>query len=228
MRFLNISFAAGVMLLAIYSCNDRGNKYIDQGEVHYSIEYVKSSGTMPVDLKPHTLVVSFKQDKILFEILAPFGNQGIMNVINPHAKIYDTYINMLGVRYYYSSSPGEIYPGFREMEGAEVNLTNNRTTICGYSCKNAEVTFPSDRKKVYSFWYTDEINVNNSNFLTPFQEIDGVLMSFYYIMGGSVLRFEAESVYKKEIPDKAFEKRPKYRLVNKKDMDKIITDMVNL
>ena len=228
MRFLNISFAAGVMLLAIYSCNDRGNKYIDQGEVHYSIEYVKSSGTMPVDLKPHTLVVSFKQDKILFEILAPFGNQGIMNLINPQAEIYDTYINMLGVRYYYSSSPGEIYPGFREMEGAEVNLTSNTTTICGYSCKNAEVTFPSDRKKVYSFWYTDEINVNNSNFLTPFQEIDGVLMSFYYIMGGSVLRFEAESVYKKEIPDKAFEKRPKYRLVNKKDMDKIITDMVNL
>lgn len=228
MRFLNLSFAAGVALLAIYSCKERGGKYIDQGEVHYSIEYIKSAGTMPIDLKPQSLVVSFKQDKILFEILAPFGNQGIMNVINPRDKIYDTYINMLGVRYYFSSKPDEIYPGFSEMEGAEVKETNKTATICGYLCKNTEVTFPSDRKKVYNFWYTDEINVSNSNSLTPFREIDGVLMSFYYIMGGSVLRFQAETVYNKEIPDKAFERRPKYRLVNKKDMDKIITDMVNL
>lgn len=228
MRFLKISLAAGVVLLAIYFCKNNGGKNIDQGEVHYNIEYVKSLGTMPVDLKPHSLVVSFKQDKILFEILAPFGNQGIMNVINPEDKIYDTYINMLGVRYYYSSEPGDMYPGFREMEGAEVKKTNRTATICGYLCKNAEVTFPSDRNKVYSFWYTDEIKVKNSNSLTPFREIEGVLMSFYYIMGGSELRFEAETVYNKEIPDKAFERRLKFRLVEKKDMDKIITDMVNL
>jgi len=227
-RFIKLFLVAGFAFIAISSCKQKGGKYIDQGEVHYTIEYIKSAGTMPVELKPRTLVVSFKQDKILFEILAPFGNQGIMNVINPDDEIYDTYINMLGVRYYFTSKPGEIYPGFSEMEGAEVKKTDKKATICGYECKNAEITFSSDRNKVYSFWYTNEINVKNSNSLTPFRDIEGVLMSFYYIMGGSELRFEAETVYNKEIPDKAFERRPKFRLVDKKDMDKIITDMVNL
>lgn len=228
MRFINLPLTAGIVIIAMCSCKEKGSKYISQGEVHYNIEYIKSAGTMPVDLKPRTLVVSFKQDKILFEILAPFGNQGIMNVINPEEKIYDTYINMLGIRYYFSSQPGDMYPGFREMEGAEIKKTEKTAVICGYNCKNAEITFPSDRNKVYNFWYTNEIKVKNSNALTPFRDIEGVLMSFYYIMGGSELKFDAETVYNKEIPDKAFERRSKFRLVDKANMDKIITDMVNL
>jgi hypothetical protein len=227
-RFHINSLAAGLLLIISGSCSEKGAKYIDQGEVHYNIEYLRSSGTMPVDLKPKTLVVSFRKDKILFEILSPIGNQGIMNIINPESEIYDTYVNMLGIRYYYAGSSGEMYPGFGSMEGAEIKKTSRNTLICGYNCKNAEVTFPFDRSRVYNFWYTNEIKVKNSNISTPFSEIEGVLLSFYYIMGDSELKFEAETVYKKEIPDKAFERRPKFRLVAKKDMDKLITDMVNL
>ena len=62
---------------------------------------------------------------------------------------------------------------------------------------------------------------------TPFSEIDGVLMSFFFIMGKAELRFEAETVFKKDIPDKAFERRLKYRSVTREGMEKIITDLVN-
>ncbi|MBA4321939.1 MAG: hypothetical protein C0408_03905, partial [Odoribacter sp.] len=106
--------------------------------------------------------------------------------------------------------------------------TGKTTVLCGYNCSNAEVTFPSDRSKIYDIWYTNEIKVKNSNLSTPFSEIDGVMLSFFFFMGKSELRFEAETVYKKDIPDKSFERRPKFKLVNKESMDKIITDMVNL
>ena len=53
-------------------------------------------------------------------------------------------------------------------------------------------------------------------------------MSFYYILGNSEMKFEAENVYKKDIPDKAFERRPKFKLVSRENMDKIIIEMVNL
>jgi hypothetical protein len=62
---------------------------------------------------------------------------------------------------------------------------------------------------------------------TPFREIDGVLMSFFFIMGKAELRFEAESVFKKDIPDKAFERRPKFRSVSRESMEKIITELIN-
>jgi len=79
--------------------------------------------------------------------------------------------------------PGESHPGFDAMSGIEIRKTNRTEVICGFNCKNAEVTFPSDRKKVYQIWYTNEINVRNPNNATPFSEIDGVLMSFFFFTG---------------------------------------------
>jgi hypothetical protein len=227
-RFLRLPVTAAFILFIVSSCREKGGKYIDQGEIHYTIDYIKSTGTMSAELKPRNLVVSFKSNKILFEIIAPIGNQGIINIVNPESHIYDTYINMLGVRYYYAGSQGEIHPGFSSMEGVEITKTDKTGVICGYDCKNAVVTFPADRNKKYNIWYTDQIKVKNSNSNTPFSSIDGVLLSFYYILGGSEMKFQAETVYKKDIPDKAFERRPKFRPVAKIDMDKIITDMVNL
>jgi len=182
---------------------------------------------MSQELKPKNLVVAFKKDKILFEIMAPIGNQGIINVTNPESHIFDTYINMLGVRYYYAGSVGEIYPGFDSMDGMEITRTDKTGIICGYDCKNAIVTFPNNTKK-YNIWYTDQIKVSHSNSNNPYSSIEGVLMSFYFILGGTEMKFEAETVYKKDIPDKAFERRGRFRLVSRKDMDRIITDMVNL
>jgi hypothetical protein len=216
------------MVLVCYSCKEKGGKYIDQGEIHFNIEYIGNENNLSKDLMPKTLVVSFKNNKMLFEILSPIANSGITNLVNPEMKIYDTYINMLGMKYYYAGSPGEMHPGFESMKGMEIKKTGKTTDICGYNCKNAEVTFPSDRSKVYNIWYTNEIRVKDSNASTPFIEIDGVLMSFFFFMGNREMRFEAETVYKKEISDKEFERKSKFRLVTKADMNKIITDMVNL
>jgi hypothetical protein len=221
-------FAATVMILISNSCKEKGGKNIDQGEIHYTIEYSGNTGSVPKDLMPKTLVVSFKKDKMLFEIISPFGNSGITNLVNPETKIFDTYISMFGQKYYYSGSPGETHPGFGSMNEMEIKKTSKTSNICGYNCKNAEVTFPFDRSKVYTIWYTNEIKVKNSNASTPYSELDGVLMSFYYIMGRSELKFDAETVYQKEIPDNTFERKPKFRLVSREDMDKLLTDLVNL
>ena len=69
---------------------------------------------------------------------------------------------------------------------------------------------PYDRKKVFEIWYTNEIKVKNPNASTPFSEIDGVLMSFFFFLGPAELHFDAETVYKKEIPDEAFERRNRF------------------
>ena len=228
MKFRNLLLIAGLIISFSYSCRERGGKYISEGEIHYNIEYTTTTSSFSKDLMPKNLIVSFKDNKILFEILAPIGNSGIVNLVNPEKQLYDTYINLFGVKYCYAGKPGELHPGFESMEGMEVVKTDKTTVICGYNCKNAVVTLAADRSKVYDIWYTDEIKVKNSNISTPFNTIDGVLLSFFFIMGKSELHFEAESVYQKEIPDRSFERRPKFRLVDRQLMDKTITDMVNL
>lgn len=183
---------------------------------------------MPKELMPKNLIVAFKNDKILYELISPVGNTGITYTSNPSKSIYDTYLSMFTIRYFYSSKPGELYPGFEAMKDMEIRQTSKSTVICGYTCKNAEVTFPFDRNKVFNIWYTNEIHVKNPNASTPFEQIDGVLLSFFFFIGRSEFHFEAENVYRKEIPDKTFERKEKFLRVSKNDINKFINKMVSL
>jgi hypothetical protein len=226
-----VRLSIGVLIAAIfaffvYSCSEKGSKYINQGEIHYNIEYKGSVGPMPIEVMPKNLVVSFKKNKILFEITSPFGNSGIMNLANPDEGIFDTYLSLFSFRYYYEAELGEQHPGFEGMAGMVINPTNKTAMICGYNCKNAEVTFPADRNKVYNVWYTNEINIDEPNAATPFSEIDGVLMSFFFFIGTTELHFEAETVYKKEIDDASFERREKYKKVTREFINSLMDKMI--
>ncbi len=221
-----MSLIAVIFAVTCYSCLIKGNKNIDQGEIDYSIDYSGTIGSIPKEVLPKNLIVSFKDDKILFEMLSPIGNSGIINLSNPKKEIYDTYFSLFTLKYYYAAEQGEMYPGFEAMEGMEIQKTEKTAVICGFNCKNAQVTFPADRKKVYDIWYTNEISVKNPNASSPFNEIEGVMMSFFFLIGNSELSFTAENVYKKDIPDKTFERREKFVRASREDIVNFINKML--
>jgi hypothetical protein len=217
-----------IIAFVVFSCSSPGGKSIHQGEIHYDVQYEGHVTLMPKDLMPKNLVVLFKDDNIVYELVSPFGNSGIINLSNPSKDIYDTYLSLFTIRYFYPSKPGELYPGFEAMRGMEVTKTSKSLVLCGFKCKNAEVTFPFDRSKIYNVWYTDEIPVRNPNASTPFNQIDGVLLSFFFFIGHSEFHFEAQNVYKKDIPDETFDRKSKFKQVSKNDINKFINKMVSL
>lgn len=227
MRLRTSLLVAALLAATGYSCRDKGGKNIKEGEIHYTIDYMGNVG-MPRELMPKNLVVSFKNDKILFDISSPFGNSGILNLSNPEKNIFDTYISLFTWKYYYTSRPGEFFPGLDAMKGIDVRKTSKTMVICGFNCKNAEVTFPFDKNKIYEIWYTEEIAVEDPNTATPFSDIDGVLMSFFFIMGHAEMHFTAETVYRKDISDKVFERREKFQRVSREEITKFINRMINL
>jgi hypothetical protein len=225
-RFTNVLLIAVIFAVTCYSCLIKGSKHISEGEIYYNIDYSSQVGAMPVDILPKNLVVSFKDDKILFEILSPIGNSGILNLSNPKEDIYDTYLSLFTLKYYYAAKKGEMYPGFEAMEGMDIHKTEKTAVICGFNCKHAQVTLPADRSKIYNVWYTEEINVKNPNACSPFNEIDGVLMNFFFLIGHYELRFNAETVYKKDIPDQKFERRDKFVSVSREEIIKFMDTML--
>lgn len=217
-------FIAVIFAMTGYSCKEKGGKYIDQGEIHYNINYIGNFG-VPKEYLPQNLIVSFKSDKILFEMIG-FGKSGIMNLANPEKGIFDTYFSLFTKKFYYAAKSGELFPGFEAMDDMILKKTSKTKVICGFTCKNAEVTFGKDRNKIYNIWYTNEIEVKDPNAATPFNEIDGVLLGFFFLMGPSELHFEAETVYKKDIPDETFERRDDFVRVTKENINKFINQML--
>lgn len=219
---------ATVCFIVYISCSRNVGRSFNQGEIHYDVNYKGQVTKMPLEIMPKNLIVSFKGDNIMYELISPVGNSGIVNLSNPSKEIFDTYLSLFTIKYFYPSKPGEIYPGFEAMNGLEITRTTKIMEICGFKCKNAEVTLPADRSKVYDIWYTSEIPVKNPNASTPFSQIDGVLMSFFFFIGKSEFHFEARNIYKKEIPDRLFDRKEKFKRVSKNDLNRFINKMVNL
>lgn len=228
MRFSYLLFIVVILAVTGCSCKEKGLKNIDQGEIHYNIDYIGSVGSVPREVMPKNLVLSFKNNKILFEMVSLFGNSGIINLSNPEKGIFDIYFSLFTIKYFYAAASGELFPGFDSMDGMILKKTSKSSVICGFKCKNAEVTFPSDKNKIYEVWYTNEIKVKNPNASNPFSQIDGVLMSFFFLLGPTELHFTAETVYKKEIPDETFDRREKFVRVSRDDINKFINQMISL
>ena len=220
-------FVVVFIVSSLCSCGNRSGSGIDQGEIHFSIAYVGQMMGIKKEIMPKQMVVSFKDDKVLFDMTSNIGRSGIMILSNPDDDIYDMYCSVLTSRYYYGAKSGEMYPGFGAMKGIVVEETSKEAVICGYNAHCAEVTLPSKSGVKYEVWYTKEIDLDNPNRATPFKDIDGVILKFFYVIGDLEMHFSAENVYSKNIDDALFDRKKGYILATKESIDRFIVEMIN-
>lgn len=223
-----LPFIPLLMAIAVLaSCKgDNVYKNLKEGEIYYNIKYVSNPSSMSSDLLPRELVISFRNDLICTSLKTPIGNSGVTSVINPKENIYDTYLNILSFKYYFEGNYKDMQPGFGSMEGITVHDTGRKSVICGFNCRQARVNFPDNRTTRY-IWYTNEIKAINPNRMTPYRDVEGVLMDFFYIIGDAELQFTADEVLVKQIPDKEFEKKKNYRKVTARYLDTLILKMIS-
>jgi hypothetical protein len=200
-------------------------KNMHEGEIYYNIKYINNPTSLSSDFLPRELVISFRNDLIATNLKAPFGNSGISSIINPKEHIYDTYLNLLSFKYYCEGTSRDMQPGFSSMEGIIFNETGRRSVICGFNCRQVRVTLPNS-KTIHYIWYTNDIKVVQPNRLTPYNEIDGVLMDFFYIMGKAEMQFTADEVFTRQISDKVFEQKKNYKKVTRSFLDSLIQKMM--
>lgn len=228
MKYSSLSLIP-LLFAALLPASCRGdNKYrnMREGEIYYNIKYISNPSTFSSDLLPKELVISFRNDLISTRLKTPIGNSGVTTVVNPRENIYDTYLNILAFKYCFEGNYRDIQPGFKSMEGITVHETGRKSVICGFNCRQARVDLP-DNKTTRYIWYTNEIKAENPNGMTPYRDIDGVLMDFFYIIGDAELQFTADEVLPKQIPDKEFQRKNNYRKVSSKYLDTLIMKMIS-
>jgi hypothetical protein len=222
-----LQFPLLILALLLASCRgEHAYKNMKEGEIYYNISYVSNPSTFSSDFLPKELVIVFRDDMVSTNLRSPIGNAGITTVVNPGENIYDTYLSIFSLRYCFEGNYGDMQPGFSSMNGITVHETGRKSVICGFDCRQARIDFPGSTPSHY-VWYTDEIKASDPNRMTPFKDIDGVLMDFFYIIGDAELQFTADEVLVKQIPDKEFERRKNYRKVTSSHLEMLILKMMS-
>jgi hypothetical protein len=227
-RYRVISLYSFLLILAgLYGCKESSLRSFDEGEIHYKIIFHDRNAILPDELMPNSMIVTFKGDKTLMEISSPVGNNGVFIVNEPEMNRSRTFLRVLGMKYYYEGTANEIPPGIDPMKGMSVELTNQHTDILDLKCNKAIIRIP-EKDFTYDIWYTDELKISNPNDSTPFKDIKGVLMNFFFLMGDIMVEFQADGIYERPVPDKVFEKGDDFRRIDRNAMDGLITGMMNL
>lgn len=228
MRYTVISlFSFLLILTALSGCKESSLKSFDEGEIHYKIIFHDRNAVLPDELMPNSMIVMFKDDKTLMDISSPVGNNGVFIVNEPGENQSRTFLRVLGMKYYYQGTADEIPPGIDPMKSMSLEMTNQVSSILDIKCKKVIIRIP-EKDFSYDIWYTDELEISRPNDSTPFKEIDGVLMNFFFLMGDIMVEFKVDGIYERPVPDKVFEKGDDFRRINRSSMDKLIASMMNL
>ncbi len=177
-----------------------------EGIITYKISYPGSTFSEAQQaMFPKIMTITIKGQKTKSEIQTQMGSQ--IGITDYETKTKTQLINMMGQKYAIPQTTEEIMEEIKGAPVGEAQVTDETKTIAGYSCTKAIVTVNDDgTKTTYEVWFSKEFGAENANFDNPlYKDIDGVLMEFSMITPQFTMKFQAISVDKKKISNKAFE-----------------------
>ncbi len=112
----------------------------------------------------------------------------------------------------------------------KIEYTKEEKKILGYNCKKAILINKNNNQK-YCIYYTEEINIYDPNWNTPYKEIKGVLLEYETVINKIEMKFIAKNIEFKEIDKSMFSVDKEYKNINITEfdgiMDKYVQNSVN-
>src|SRR5690554_982516 len=204
-------------ILAFSSCETKMFKQtVDEGAIVYTISYpdIRKDNYL-LGMMPSQMTTSFANGSFRTDIEASMGlfktpiisNKKNNKLIHSMKLLNKKYASNLD-----SDDISKISPQFSKME---LEYTDNTKEIAGYVCKEIVVTVPqADSSWSFKLYYTDDIEIENPNRLTPFESIKGVLMEYEAINYNTRMQFTANKVTQMQVDEKKLELESDYKLID--------------
>ena len=218
-----------ISILFLQNCDTIFHKNVKEGSILFEIKYPENeAGDLMAGLLPNEMVLKFKNDKTAGTFSAGMGVFEASLITDPHSKSVLQLLKIMNERYVQAYDSTEIGELFSELPEIKIVKTDEEKTIAGYNCKKAIVTFKDNIKEEFNVYYTNDIGIKNSNWCTPFREIDGVLLEYQVRKYNYEMRLTALEVVKEEIDDNAFSVPKEYENISKQKMDEILEPFKNI
>ena len=215
---LLIPFAFALMS----GCGVLFHKDIDEGVIEFEISYpATEAGDLMAGLLPREMTLKFKDGKTIGELSAGMGVFKTALIADPETRTVHQLLKIMSKKYVLELDSNEIHQLYGELPEMKVHFTDETKEIAGYKCHKAVVTFKNNIKEEFSIFYTNDIDIEDSNWCTPFNEISGVLLEYHVRKYNYEMKLTAIKVTKIDIDDADFIVPSDYIQISQDEMDKI-------
>ena len=105
----------------------------------------------------------------------------------------------------------------------EIIQHEEQMNIAGANCKKNRTRLQRRKgRKLHIFYFTDEVELAEPNWCTPYHEIQGVFLDYRIENYGMVMRLLATEITSEEIDDDAFIVYDDYKYISAEEFDEMV------
>lgn len=213
------------MGICVVSCQEEKafEKDITQGIIEYEVTYpALDSNDIMLEMLPDKMIMKFKDKKFVSNMSAGAGliEMGVM--INGEDRTMFNLVKIFGDRYVLKLKGNDVKEMTDVFPPFQLKELKEDMVIADAQCKKVLLDFGISKSESFIFYYTDEIKVENPNWYTPYNEIEGVLLDYRIENYSMNMRLKAVKITPQEIDDKEFELDDRYQELSKEEFDEVI------
>jgi hypothetical protein len=205
-----------ILLISIHGC-----KYIDknavhtEGEIIYDVNFPDQEKSILLNVYPSEMKMSFKDNKLRGKLESIGGLVSSEIIVDTKSKSYWQLLNSFG---------DKISCELNEEQVAEfITPTQHNLQETGPSehlemnCRSYKILTTEGKERV-EVLTTDEIEIENPNWYTPFAGAEGVLLKYELEQWGMRMTLTAREIIFKEIPEDQFDISNEYKEITADSM----------
>jgi GLPGLI family protein len=225
-----ILYISLLTLLALFfmllGCNTFTTSKISEGTIEYAVSYPPTNkDVFMTSMLPAIIKYNFKNNEasvdleismgiVTTSLIANFEKKQVVQTLSVMGKKFAVVLDTLGIEKLLAKEPKN-----------KIVFLNESKMIAGYTCQKAHIDYEADSIPDFDVYYTNDIDIRNPNWSSPFREIKGVLMEFRIKKYGVEMILTAKNVIKNEIKDGHFSITKDYNIISMEEMDKMFNDM---
>lgn len=228
-QFFKLLTIIGLPLLLAGTCEESGSA-VTEGVITYDISYPRPIEDKWMEkLMPSEMEMQFKNNNINTELTFGLGMIKIGYITNTQDKHLHEMLKFMRKKNVSHRGTKQVNELIAQIPNHKFELLPDTKSIAGYLCHKAQVKVDSPNNQYfYDLWYTNQINIKDPNWCTPFKEIPGVLMEYRVERFNVVMHFTAVEVEKTEILDTEFMVPKKYKEISIEAMEKNLMDLKDI
>lgn len=214
-----------IFLLCTSCGNKTGESNSDsaEGTILFGIKTVDPDHYLS-NVIPSEISVKFKNDKVCVLLSAGMGFINLSFISDPATKTFTQLVDITGSPKKACIQNAEEIKKENDLYNIEVTPSEKTKMIAGYNCKMAHVHYKDAESEDFDIYYTNEIKIKNSNFATPYNTLDGVLMEYRIKKAGVDMEFTAKKVSFEPVEDTLFKIPEGTKMISSEELEVVYQD----